>query len=306
MDFFRGWNLVPLSFSKQGKSFSSSEESNSKVEKTTVGEVRERKNIEEEVWTENDTGDIMDLMETALSNVKRKLLTKLRKNSTEYQRPEEEDVVKKEEMEVERLEDFISSVQTNTMEVVEEINSVMQIIAEVTTEDNEVDENIPEIDPSDTTVGNILSHAQDSEAKENWQRLMRKLTTKRKRSMKRKPKRNDTKFDDSENPVCMNPQVYPSLDDCSTSNVDTNDNVEEDCIPEDWKPDFIPSNNKDRAHLKNDQPDVIPVEVHEDIDDDYDDDDAEEVSSPYSETKRRMTIPQTRRSENRSAFSGFL
>ena len=126
----------------------------------------------------------MDLMETALSNVKRKLLTKLRKNSNEYQRPEEEDVVKKEEMEVERLEDFISSVQTNTMEVVEEINSVMQIIAEVTTEDNEVDESIPEIDPSDTTVGNILSNSQDSEAKENWQRLMRKLTTKRKKQWK--------------------------------------------------------------------------------------------------------------------------
>merc|ERR1719369_1964724 len=188
MDFFKGWNLVALPFSKQGKSSSSSEESNINDEKTNVAEAMERKNIEEEVWTENDTGDIMDLMETALSNVKRKLLTKLRKNSNEYQRPEEEDVVKKEEMEVERLEDFISSVQTNTMEVVEEINSVMQIIAEVTTEDNEVDESIPEIDPSDTTVGNILSNAQDSEAKENWQRLMRKLTTKRKRSIKRKPK----------------------------------------------------------------------------------------------------------------------
>ena len=303
MDFFKGWNLVASPFSKQEKSSSYSEESGSKDEETNVAEAKERKNLEEEIWTENDTGDIMDLMETALTNVKKKLLTKLRRSSTEKQSPDHVDVVKKEEMEVERLEDFISSVQTNTMEVVEEINSVMQIIAEVTTEDNEVDENTPEIDPSDTTVGSILSNAQDSEAKENWQRLMRKLTTKRKRSIKRKPKRNEKKFDDSENPVCMNPQVYPSLDNHNTFDFDTTDIVEDDCIPEDWKPDFIPSNSMDGAHLKNNQPDVIPVEVNEDSN--YDNN-AEEGSSPYSETKRRMTIPQTRRSENRLELSRFF
>ena len=167
---------------------SSSNESLTKVEKSNaVGKNKISTDDEEVVWTENDTGDIMDLMETALNNVKKKLLSKLKRGSPQL---EQEDVVKKEEMEVERLEDFISSAQVNTLDVVEEINSVMQIIAEVTLEspddETEITEEIPDITPSDTTVGKILGNAQDSEAQENWQRLMRKLSTKRKKSIKRK------------------------------------------------------------------------------------------------------------------------
>jgi len=295
MDFLRGWNLVASSFLKQGKtSGSSSEDLIHKNDKAILVEENIKGSIEE-VWTENDTGDIMDLMETALTNVKKKLLTKLKRSST--QSSEQVDIVKKEEMEVERLEDFISSVQTNTMEVVEEINSVMQIIAEVTTEDTEVDADIPEIDPADTRVGFILGTAQDNEARENWQRLMRKLSTKRKKSIKRKSKRNTRKFEDSESTVCMNPQVSSNFNEHNTYDFYTNENDEEDCIPEDWKPDFIPTYAKEGMHLKNNQPDLIPVDVEEHY---HDEDYTEEVSSPHPQVRKRMnTIPQTRRSENR-------
>ena len=270
---------------------SSSDESLTKVEKSNaVGKNKISTDDEEVVWTENDTGDIMDLMETALTNVKKKLLSKLKRGSPQL---EQEDVVKKEEMEVERLEDFISSAQVNTLNVVEEINSVMKIIAEVTLEspDDEIEitEEIPDITPSDTTVGKILGNAQDSEAQENWQRLMKKLSTKRKNSIKRKSKRSQI---NAEEPVCMNPQVFTAYTD-----KDTDDNDEEDCIPDDWKPDFIPPRNKQRQNNKYNQPDVIPVDVDEDL---PDEDEESPAPPPYPEVRKRMnTIPVTRRSENR-------
>ena len=59
---------------------SSSNESLTKVEKSNaVGKNKISTDDEEVVWTENDTGDIMDLMETALTNVKKKLLSKLKR-----------------------------------------------------------------------------------------------------------------------------------------------------------------------------------------------------------------------------------
>ena len=285
MDFLKGWNLVASSFLKQGRNSSSTEESTDKNEKANVDAQNKKEDIEEVIWTANDTGDIMDLMETALTNVKSKLLTKMKRNSSQL---DQLDVVKKEEMEVERLEDFISSAQTNTMDVVGEINSVMQIIAEVTSDDLdfdvELDGNIPEINPSDTSVGKLLGNDQDSEAKENWQRLMRKLSTKRKKSIKRKSKRKE-----SENTVCMNPQVWSSEHN-DASDFDTIENDDEDCIPDDWKPDFIPS--RDRLNKKSNQPDVIPVDVGEQY--------QEEVRMEEVPPRRRInSIPQSRRSENR-------
>jgi len=292
MDFMRGWNLVASTFLKQGRSSESiSGEGKSNV--VEANKISKKDEIEEVVWTENDTGDIMDLMETALNNVKKKLLTKLKRNNAQV---EQEDVVKKEEMEVERLEDFISSVQTNTLNVVEEINSVMQIIAEVTTDNADSDmqgtEGIPDINPAETTVGQILGNDQDSEAKENWQRLMSKLSTKRKKSMKRKSKRSQMITEDLENPVCMNPQVSSYYND-----VDTNDKDDEDSIPDDWKPDFIPPRNNSKQNYKNNQPDVIPVDVDERC---QSEDDEETAPPPYPEVRKRInTMPQTRRSENR-------
>ena len=73
----------------------------------------------------------------------------------------------------------------------------MQMIAEVTVDsadvDIEVSEEIPDITPSDTRVGKILEDEQDNKAQENWQRLMRKLSTKRKKSIKRKSKKSQMK-----------------------------------------------------------------------------------------------------------------
>jgi predicted nucleic acid-binding Zn-ribbon protein len=105
MDFLRGWNLVASTFMKQRRNSgtsssdeslsilekanvtgknkpSSSNESLTKVEKSNaVGKNKISTDDEEVVWTENDTGDIMDLMETALNNVKKKLLSKLKRGS---------------------------------------------------------------------------------------------------------------------------------------------------------------------------------------------------------------------------------
>ena len=286
---------VPGKSSNAVPELSAAEEQNDITNK--IGKDEE---IEDVVWTEDDTSDIMDLMETALNNVKMKLLSKLKRKSTQ---PEQVDVVKKEEMEVERLEDLISTAQDSTLNVVEEINSVMQIIAEVTVDsadvDKEVSEEIPDITPSDTRVGKILADEQDNKAQENWQRLVRKLATKRKKSIRWKSKRSQMNDNVPDDKACMNPQV-PDNDD--TSEVDAVDNDEEDCIPDDWKPDFIPpSFNNKRQLNKFNQPDVVPVDVDNNLGDEDDDDNDEAAPPPYTVTIRRQnTLPLTRRSENRS------
>ena len=74
------------------------------------------------------------------------------------------------------------------------------------------------------------------------------------------------------------------------SDFDTIENEDEDCIPDDWKPDFIPS--RDRLNKKSNQPDVIPVDVGEQY--------QEEVRMEEVPPRRRInSIPQSRRSENR-------
>ena len=279
MDFLKGWNLVASHFMKQGRksetplqknNISSSKEDDIEVPTTTNNAIR--KDSEDIVWTENDTGDMMDLMETALNNMKKKVLLKLRRNSS----VDTEDVVEKEEKEVERLENFVSSAQVNTLNVVEEINSVMQIIAEVTTNSEDTSsctEEIPEITPTETTVGKILETSNDRTAQENWQRLMSKLSEKRKKSIKRrKHKRPANEFE--------------MEDKNETSQVH-----EEDLIPDDWKPDFIPVT---RTKVNNDaynQPDVIPRDVDTEME--------KQSKSKHKPMKRTYTLPVTRRSENR-------
>jgi len=288
MDFLKGWNLVASHFTKQGRksetslqnNISSSKEDDIEVSTTTNN--AKRKDSEDIVWTDNDTGDMMDLMETALNNMKKKVLLKLRRNSS----VDTEDVVEKEEKEVEQLENFVSFAQVNTLNVVEEINSVMQIIAEVTTnceDTTSCTEEIPEITPTETTVGKILETSNDRTAQENWKRLMSKLSDKRKKSIKRrKHKRPAIEFEREDK------NNFEGLD---SNAFQTPEVHEEDLIPDDWKPDFIPVT---RTRVNSDaynQPDVIPRDVDTDME--------KQSQSKYKQMKRTYTLPVTRRSENR-------
>ena len=62
---------------------------------------------------------------------------------------------------------------------------VMQIMAQVTvsltSEQEEELEDVEDISDSDTVVGRLLEEDQDNRGKENWRKLVRKLSNKRKR-----------------------------------------------------------------------------------------------------------------------------
>ena len=84
-----------------------------------------------------------------------------------------------------------------------------------------------EISEDNTVVGDVLLDHEDHEARENWRRLVRKLSLKRSKSKKKKEASSEEKKTD--------------LEDVST---------DEDEIPEDWQPDFMPSFSS--------IPDVVP------------------------------------------------
>ena len=105
---------------------------------------------------------------------------------------------------------------------------VMQIMAQVTvsltSEQEEELEDVEDISDSDTVVGRLLEEDQDNRGKENWRKLVRKLSNKRRR------KERSTGGEEEE---------------------------EKDNIPADWRPDFIPreKSHQETAHAQ--QPDLV-------------------------------------------------
>ena len=105
----------------------------------------------------------------------------------------------------------------------------MQIMAQVTvsltSEQEEQLEVVEDISDSDTVVGRILEDEEDSQTKENWRKLVRKLSNKRKKrdiGVERQPA--------------------------------SQEESQEDNIPEDWRPDFIP---RDWEVVAPQQPDLL-------------------------------------------------
>ena len=89
-----------------------------------------------------------------------------------------------------------------------------QVTVELTKEEEEELENVEDIAGSETVVGRILEEEGDSQKTENWKKLVRKLSNKRKKSLKLQKKKQRERVEACE---------------------DT-----EDDIPDDWRPDFIP------------------------------------------------------------------
>ena len=116
----------------------------------------------------------------------------------------------------------------------------MKVMAEVTVdlgEENTSDDEESELAEDNTVVGELLED-DESEAKENWQRLVRKLSQKKKKSIKKK-KANDTKDDEVQEIVLQDDEVEEIV-------------VDEDDVPDDWQQDYV---------SRYDIPDVVPVET---------------------------------------------
>ena len=111
---------------------------------------------------------------------------------------------------------------------------VMQIMAQVTvsltSEQEEELEDVEDISDSDTVVGRLLEEDQDNRGKENWRKLVRKLSNKRNR------KESAGK---------------------SKTTVEEREEEEEDNIPEDWRPDFIPRDWEVAESQQQQQPDLV-------------------------------------------------
>ena len=146
-------------------------------------------------------------------------------------------------------------------------NIVMQIMAEVTVElGDTATESVPDINISDTMVGKILEEEGDSDAKKKWQKLVRKLSIKRKRQQR------------------LREEVKRVVNDDDDDLEETEES--EDNVPDDWKPDFIPK-HENTASMK--QPDVVPTVSCGSIDDADDnklDADALDALVRYRSSKR--------------------
>jgi len=235
--------------------------------KNVVKEKIIKRRMSQEEWTENDTMDMLDMMESALTRVKRGLSRKLGR----FGNKKGETVASDASVEsLDTLETYVTSAQTNTINVVEEINKVMQIMAEVTVEmgDDIADgEEDLDLDENDTVVGQLLQDEGDADACENWQHLVRKLSKKHKKSQKKRNKKDE---DSQHEGVEIDPDTDGVID-----------NSEEDDVPEDWKPDFIPRTGS--ISPKN-APDLIP---RQDNLDESSDDDAIQAIVRYRSGKRR-------------------
>ena len=93
--------------------------SRSKDEETTKLETptESHDNDGAEDWTEKDTSDLMDIMETALTKVKKGLRNKLGKLSS-GRKSQSNDTINS----LDSLETFVHKAQANTVHVVSEIN----------------------------------------------------------------------------------------------------------------------------------------------------------------------------------------
>ena len=83
-----------------------------------------KRRMSQEEWTENDTMDMLDMMESALTRVKRGLSRKLGR----FGNKKGETVASDASVEsLDTLETYVTSAQTNTINVVEEINKGISI-----------------------------------------------------------------------------------------------------------------------------------------------------------------------------------
>ena len=89
----------------------------------------------------------------------------------------------------------------------------------LTREQEEELECVEDISDSDTVVGRILEDDEDGKTKENWQKLVRKLSNKRKKKEGAGKSKTSAEAEREEK---------------------REEEREEDNIPEDWRPDFIP------------------------------------------------------------------
>ena len=97
-----------------------------------------------------------------------------------------------------------------------------QVTVSLTSEQEEELESVEDISDSDTVVGRILEEDEDGQrSKENWRKLVRKLSNKRKRKGSAGRGKTAGQEDKEERE-------------------DKEEDKEEDNIPEDWRPDFIP------------------------------------------------------------------
>merc|ERR1711915_1007733 len=220
---------------------------NNRVEKkrNPTKDYQEKESEAEMKWTEEDTKTMLDLMETALVNVKKAVKTQPF-NKVPSTSPDDH------EKTVESLESIVRQIEFRTKNVVEEINSVMQLIAEVSGDNDEPPEDIPDIEESSLNVGNALSN--DENAKKEWNNLVRKLSTKRKKSVKKRPREQKVSVD-------PNPHIRDSttseeeVTDKSDYTLSEEDNSEGAKMVDDKKPDFIP---QEKESFTSDPPDVIP------------------------------------------------
>ena len=187
-------------------------------------------------WTEGDTGELMDIMETALTRVRRRIAAKLGRLGRGGSQSS---------LGEGGLDSLVTSTHTSTLGVVEEINngkcnecddliafealfSVMKIMAEVTVEMCDNDDITDDEIEDGHNVGQLLEEEGDTSTEAKWQGLVRKLSMKRQKS-RRKRRQHDG----------------------------VTEKEEEDNFPEDWQPDFIPrrgqsGNSRGKMEIKDD------------------------------------------------------
>ena len=119
----------------------------------------------------------------------------------------------------------------------------MKIMTEVTVEAEGGETDSSEEVSEEGAVGLFLAGEGDTSSRDSWARLVRKLSSKRRRSRRRRRQ-------DGEDVVEVEAED------------EAEDEEDEDDVPDDWKPDFIPKHEPHSCP----QPDVVPTNLPEEDD----------------------------------------
>ena len=112
-----------------------------------------------------------------------------------------------------------------------------QVTVELTEEQEEELGGVEDIADSETVVARILEEEGDSKRTENWKKLVRKLSNKRKKKLKKKG------------------EQRPAIE---AGKGESSEEAEDD-IPDDWRPDFIPKEWE--VGEASGQPDVVQTSL---------------------------------------------
>ena len=147
MDFMKSWVWRQL-FSKKPENNFVEEKEDLKTESEIESDLQADEDVPVNVgWTESNTNEVMDILETILHSIKMKV-------------SEEEGKVHIAEYE-DKVVDNLAELTNDVQNINEEINTIMQIISEVTSDKIDNVENCSVSSLSDSSMFRILAEKQD-------------------------------------------------------------------------------------------------------------------------------------------------